>query len=560
MEVEFDGKVSDRQAAQFAIREITSELNEQSYRVFKINGKKILIRGAGWAPDMLLRSSPERQEAEIRYVKDMYLNTIRFEGKLEDEHFLEACDREGVLVLAGWCCCDHWEKWKDWKSEDYTIAAESLKDQIRRLRNHPCLLAWLNGSDNPPPAKVEEMYIQILREYQWPNPYASSATGKRTSITGLTGLKMTGPYEYVAPAYWLTAKTRGGAFGFNTETSPGPAVPPVASLRKFIPEERLWPPNEFWDFHAGGGEFKNLKVFTKALNSRYGTATTLEDYAWKAQLMAYEGERAMFEAYGRNKYAATGVIQWMLNNAWPSLIWHLYDYYLRPAGGYFGTKKACEPLHIQYSYDDGAIAVVNSHYQAFENLKATAKVLNLDLSERFSRSVALDIPEDSSVKVFDLPAPQGLTPTYFLELTLEDREGRRISRNFYWLSTKPDVSDWENSTWYYTPIKSYADLKGLQSLPPAQVSVSSRVEHRNEEDVAHVTVENPGSHLAFFVHVWLTKGKGGEEVLPVLWEDNYFSLMPGESLEVAATYRREDLQGAAPVVKVEGWNVVPASP
>ena len=76
--------------------------------------------------------------------------------------------------------------------------------------------------------------------------------------------------------------------------------------------------------------------------------------------MAYEGERAMFEAYGRNKYTATGVIQWMLNNAWPSLIWHLYDFYLRPGGGYFGTKKANEPLHVQYSYDDRSIAVVNS--------------------------------------------------------------------------------------------------------------------------------------------------------------------------------------------------------
>jgi exo-1,4-beta-D-glucosaminidase len=371
---------------------------------------------------------------------------------------------------------------------------------------------------------------------------------------------MTGPYEYVAPAYWLTDKAEGGAFGFNTETSPGPAVPPVASLRKFIPEDRLWPPNDFWNFHAGGGQFANLKVFTQALNSRYGTATSLEDYAWKAQLMAYEGERAMFEAFGRNKYAATGVIQWMLNNAWPSLIWHLYDHYLRPAGGYFGTKKACEPLHIQYSYEDGAVWVVNSHYQAFKNLKVTAKVFNLDLSERFSRSAPLDIPEDASIKVLDLPALQSLTPTYFLKLTLEDSEGRPISSNFYWLSTQPDVSDWANSNWYYTPIKSYADLTGLQGLPPAHLRVSSRVEQRGADDVAHVTVENPGPHLAFFAHVCLTKGKGGEEVLPVLWEDNYFSLMPGERLEVSATYRRENLQGAEPVVTLEGWNLPPASP
>ena len=78
--------------------------------------------------------------------------------------------------------------------------------------------------------------------------------------------------------------------------------------------------------------------------------------------MAYDTERAMFESYSRNKYVSTGVIQWMLNNAWPSMIWHLYDYYLDTGGGYFGAKKACEPLHVQYSYDDQCVVVVNSTY------------------------------------------------------------------------------------------------------------------------------------------------------------------------------------------------------
>jgi len=557
LNVEFEsaGQISGRQAVQFGIREVTSELNAKGYRVFKINGKNILIRGAGFAPDMLLRSAPQRQEAEIRYVKDMNLNTIRLEGKLEDEHFLEVCDREGILILAGWCCCDHWERWKNWKEEDYTIAAESLKDQIRALRNHPCVFDWLNGSDNPPPPKVEEMYIKILKDYQWPNPYQSSATQKPTTVTGPTGLKMTGPYEYIAPSYWLLDEERGGAHGFNTETGPGPAVPPIESLRKFLPEDRLWPINDFWDFHAGGGAFKNIEVFTRALNGRYGTATSLEDYTQKAQVMTYEGERAMFEAFGRNKYTSTGVIQWMLNNAWPSVIWHLYDYYLRPGGGYFGTKKACEPLHIQYSYDEQSIVVVNSYYDPFTKLKATAKVHNLDLSEKFSKTVTVDIPPDSSNKVFVLPELQGLTTTYFLRLTLEDPAGKLLSSNFYWLSTKPDVSDWKNSTWYYTPISSYADLTGLKSLPPVEVKVSSRVEHRNDGDVTRVTVENPSSHLAFFVHLRITKGRGGEELLPILWEDNYLPLMPGEKKEISATYRMEDLQGATPVVEVDGWNV-----
>ena len=560
VEFESGGEVSDEQDVRFGIREVTSELGQQDQRIFKINGRNILIRGAGWAPDMLLRSSPQRQEAEIRYVRDMNLNTIRLEGKLEDEHFLSLCDRYGIVVQAGWCCCDHWERWKRWKDDDHTIAAESLRDQLRRLRNHACVFDWLYGSDNPPPPNVEQVYLRILKEERWPNPYQSSATEKRTSGAGHTGLKMTGPYEYVAPSYWLEeTHERGGAHGFNTETSPGAAVPPVDSLRQMLGADHLWPINEVWNFHAGGGEFKTIEVFTRALNTRYGTAAGVEDYAEKAQMMTYEAERAMFEAYGRNKYTSTGVIQWMLNNAWPSLIWHLYDFYLRPGGGYFGTKKACEPLHIQYSYDNRSVAVVNSLYEGFKGYKVSAQVYNLDLAQQFWKDAVVDIPPDSSTNAFTIPALDGLTRTYFVRLTLEDSHSKRVSSNFYWLSTKPDVSDWDASTWYYTPIRSYADFTGLQNLPKVNLKLSSRVEDKGSDVLSRVRVENPSEHLAFFVHLRIRKGKGGEEVLPVLWEENYFPLLPGEKAEVTAAFRQSDLQGTKPVAEVDGWNVPPTS-
>jgi len=554
---ETSGGISDRGTVTFGVREVTSELTEKGHRVFKINGKNILIRGAGWSPDMMLRVDPARQEAELGYVLDMNLNTVRLEGKLEDEHFLEICDRRGILLQAGWCCCDHWEKWKNWKDEDYPIAAESLKDQIRRLRSHPSLFDWLNGSDGPPPEKVEETYIKTLKEMDWPNPYQSSATQKPTTVSGQTGLKMTGPYEYVAPSYWLADTSRGGAFGYNTETGPGPAVPPIESLRRMLPKEHLWPIDDFWNFHAGGGAFKTLKVFTDALEARYGAAKSAEDYAWKAQLQAYEGERAMFEAFGRNKYTATGVIQWMLNNAWPSMIWHLYDYYLRPGGGYFGTKKACEPLHVQYSYDDKSIVVVNSLYQDFKQMKVTARVLNLDLSEKFKREAALDVIPDGSMRVFVLPEIQGLSDTYFLKLTLEDPAGKTVSSNFYWLSTKTETLDWDKSTWYHTPTKSYADYTALQNLPKVALKVKSRPERKNGDGVVRVSVHNPSSNLAFAVHLKVVKGRGGEELLPIFWEDNYFPLLPGETREVRATFHESDLKGAKPVVEVDGWNVSP---
>ncbi len=559
IEFRINGQVSDSQETHFGIREVTSELTPEGYRLFSVNGKKILIRGAGWWSDMLLRPSPERQEAEIRYAREMNLNCLRMDGKFEDDHFLDLADRYGILLMPGWCCCDHWEKWKDWKEEDYAISVESLRDRIRWFRNHPSILCWLNGDDNPPPENVAQSYVKVLKEEDWPNPYLASATGKPAAVTGDTGLKMTGPYEWVPPGYWLADTLHGGAFGFITETSPGPAIPPIQGLREFIPPDHLWPIDEYWDYHAGGGVFKNIKVYTQALNARYGAATGAEDFAKKAQVMDYEGQRAMFEAYGRNKYHATGVLQEMLNNAWPSLVWVLYDYYLRPAGGYFGTKKACEPLHVQYSYDDRSIVVVNSYYREFKNVKVTAAVYNLDLSEKFSKQVSLDVPPDSATRALTLPAIQGLTPTYFIKLDLEDSGARIVSRNFYWMSTKPDVLDWEKTVWYYTPTKSFADMTGLETLPNVELKGSSTTAVEGNENVTRVKVQNPTNRLAFFIHLRVTKGQHGEDVLPIRWDDNYFELIPGETREVSATYARKDLQGYSPAVVMEGWNVRRAS-
>jgi exo-1,4-beta-D-glucosaminidase len=551
---ECEGETSDAKTMHFGIREVTSELTESGSRLFKINGRRILIRGAGWTPDMLLRVSSRRQAAEIGYVADMNLNTIRLEGKLEDENFLNLCDQQGVLLMAGWSCCDHWEKWDSWKAEDYTVSAESLRDQIRRLRSHPSVFDWLNGSDYPPPAKVEEAYVRILKELDWPNPYQSSASQAPTVLTGATGLKMTGPYEYVPPIYWATDHSRGGAFGFNTETGPGAAVPSIESLRKFLPPEHLWPIDRYWNFHAGRDVPRDLGVYTHALAARYGPSDNLADFVLKSDLSAYEGERAMFEAFAAKKYGATGVIQWMLNNAWPSVIWHLYDYYLRPGGGYFGTKKACEPLHIQYSYDDGSVAVVNSYYENFHGLTAHAHVYDTDSRELFSKNSTVNVDADSVTKTFVVATPQR-TATYFVRLSLDDTSGREVSSNFYWLSPKADTLDWEKGDGYYTPQKSYADFTDLKKLPAARLEVSASYEPGGAEGVARVTVHNPDAHLAFFVHLKVVNSEDGEELLPVRWEDNFFSLLPGERRTLTARYALWDSRLARPAVRLEGWNV-----
>jgi exo-1,4-beta-D-glucosaminidase len=565
MEFTVAGKLSDHLETHFGIREVTSEIDANQSRVFSINHKRILIRGGGWSPDMLLRENSQRLQDEIRYVQDMGLNTIRLEGKLETEEFFDLADRKGILIMAGWCCCDHWEHWSKWKPQDFDIAKQSLTDQLYRLRSHPSLVIWLNGSDNPPPPDVEQTYLDVEKQLRFADPTVSSASGAPTSVSGDSGVKMSGPYEYVAPSYWTEDRLGsankcklgqcGGAHGFNTETSPGPAVPPLESVRAMLPKDHWWPIDDWWNFHAGGGEFKDIHVYTDALTARYGKADTLADYTRKAQLMNYEGIRAMFEAYSRNKYTSTGLIQWMLNNAWPSMIWHLYDYYLRPAGGYFGAKRALEALHPVYGYDDHAVWVVSSQYGDVKGLKLTTQVYNLDMTEQWSQDSTLDAAADSTQKIVTIPDLPNASPVYFLSLQLRDSSGKLVGSNFYWLSSKAETIDWEKSNWYMTPTASFADYSALAQLPKIQLKVASRSEQNGDDTLTHVTLENPSKSLAFFIRLKVNKGRGGEEVLPVLWQDNYISLLPGEKRELTARYRTASLPTAKPAVEVSGWNV-----
>jgi exo-1,4-beta-D-glucosaminidase len=558
---EIGEQVSDAATVTFGIREVTSELTEKGHRLFKVNGKKVLIRGAAWAPDLLFRWSSAKLDADLAYVRDMGMNTIRLEGRLDRDEFFEKTDQLGILVMPGWTCCDAWERWKDWKGDQNRIAASSLRDQITRLRNHPSVFVWLNGSDNPPPADVEKMYLDIEKELQWPNPIVSSASEQKAGFSGVSGVKMTGPYEYVPPVYWLADTQAGGAYGYNTETSPGPAIPPRESLEKFIPKEHLWPIDEVWNYHAGGERFTTVKVFTDGLNRRYGPASSLDDYERKSQAMTYDGERAMFEAYARNKYTSTGVIQWMLDNAWPSLIWHLYDYYLVPAGGYFGTKKACEPVHVQYSYDDNSVAVLNGTYEILKGAKVSARIYSIDAKETATRETVMDLPADSSSKAFDLPKPEGLSPTYFLKLELHDAAGKLVSENFYWLSTKADELDWaKRSDTVYTPQREFSDLTGLNSLPKVKVAITKTAQGSGSNSSVTVVAENKSGSVAFMVHPRLTRGKGGEDVTPVFWSDNYFSLLPGEKKTVTARFDSAGLHSAPAELVIEGWNVEPATP
>jgi len=568
MTASVDGAVSDRAAATFGVRSVSSHLTPQGYQQFVINGKPVLIRGAGWAPDMFLRDDAKRMEAEFSYVVNLGLNTLRSEGKLEDARFYDIADRDGIMILAGWECCDKWESWaktggEPWDASDEKVAAASMASEARLLRNHPSVIGFLIGSDNAPPAAISKMYVDTLHAEDWTLPIIAAAIDQATPETGPSGMKMAGPYSWIPPAYWY-ADQLGGAFGFDSEVSAGASIPPLEDLKRMLsPQEleALWKYPKTRQYHASAAWsiFATLEPFDTALAQRYGAPKSLEDYVAKSQLENYDNVRAQFEAFNAHMDAAkpaTGVIYWMLNNAWPSLHWHLYDYFLNPAGAYFGAKIANEPVHIQYSYDTRAIMVVNHTLTHEHGMRAVIRIRNLEGSVAYERRLKdIDVAGNSARQLAMLPAPDGLSRTYFIELELASAVGKSISRNVYWLSTQTDEPDWEHSTWYLTPVTRYADLTPLQSLPTATSEVRATMQHEGVEDIASVTLSVPPTSqaVALFQHVSIKRAAGGEPLLPILWSDNDVTLWPGESLTLTAHF---PTQGAeAPVVEVRGWNV-----
>jgi len=250
------------------------------------------------------------------------------------------------------------------------------------------------------------------------------------------------------------------------------------------------------------------------------------------------------------------VIQWMLNNAWPSMIWHLYDYYLDAGAGYFATKKACEPLHIQYSYDDRSIVVVNSTYEAAPGLKASVRVYNLAWKELFTEETPVNAAVDSAARVTAIPESlfSGADRLFFIDLKLTDASGKVVSRNFYWVPGTLTTFDWPKTDYTHTPAALHEDLTALANLHPAKVLTRAEIENTPRGRELRLHLENRSSGLAFQLRAAARTATGGL-IAPVFWSDNWIELVPGESRTLTAIVPEN--APASLVVQFEGWNVAP---
>lgn len=563
--------VSDEQGIDFGIRKITQhrdsdtsfpEIGTGGNFYLQVNGKDYLIRGAAYTPDVLFKNDPNRDAAVMLYSKDLGLNMLRWELKIADDTMIDRADRDGMPVMLGWMCCGQWELWNLWSAEDQWVARASLRARIRELRSHPSVVLWANGSDGLPPDPLLNDYHNILRELHWQNAVVDTVSHVNRTWSGI---HMAGPYVWHPPSYWFSEKY-GPARGSSAEEGDNEVIPPLESLKKFIPPDKLWPINENWYFHAGANEGNaTLENAKKLMDARYGPSSSAEEFSKKAQLAAYEDSRAKYEAYATHWSNRKMTINWMLNNHWPSFFGHLFDYYFKQGGGYFGAKKGLQPISVIWDYyvtgdrSHAHVYAVNQQAQALTNVNVTVRFYSLDGAQKhIDEAKNLSVPANSSLDALQVNRVPGIGPVYLVRCQMTDAAGKVLAENVYWdSSTGDDVGPSSNDVQFQVKWERLADMTALNTMPSARVAVAGTYEDVNGETHAHIKISNNSKRIAFFLRAEMSAEASGNEILPIRYDDNYITVFPNESRTIEALVDTSLLTGHKPILKLAGYNVSP---
>jgi exo-1,4-beta-D-glucosaminidase len=600
------GRVLNSTHEQFGIRTVTSYLTGKSpmapagARVFAINGRRFVVRGGGFSPNLFLHYSAADTARQVVLLRNLGVNTLRLEGHLMPDNFFAQMDRSGILVNAGYQCCDAWQlpfNGKGVTKADYRVLRLSALTLGQRLRNHPSVDSF-QWSDNPPIPKQEKVSLAAFRQADFDDPLISSAEYNSSPILGPSGEKE-GPYDWVPPTYWYntsrylpgdsTRTNVGGAWAYDSEQSAGNTVPTLDSIKRFMsPHEQaeLWKNPSYNQYHANyegtghhGYSFGTLFNFDQALTHRYGPWTSLAGYVKKAQLQNYENTRAQFEAYLDHSTSkptpSTGTVYWQVNKGWPSLLWNLYNSDGDQAGAYFGAQEANRSLHSFFALDSHNAGVDNLTGSRQAGLSLEARVYSLagrrleDVRTGPFSLASQQVRNDlTRLRVPHATAPPAPAQVYFVQLLLR-RHGALLDNNVYWLSTQPDVPNWRKTLGNpQATMTSYANLTALNSLPAAAVqarAVTSRQRGPDGADlVTRVTITNTSASptVALFLRADVRRGTRGGGVRPgdselrsSTWNGNDISLWPGQSQTLTVSYDSADLHGATPVISLSGWNV-----
>ena len=513
-------RVSDKESIDFGIRQTSTYFDDKvGGRVFLVNGQKVFIKGGNWiSSDLLLRLTPERYDAEVRMHAQMNMNMIRVWGGsiTERPEFYNACDKYGILVWQDlWITGDCNGCWFDPKKkesqarrraypDDHSLFFRSVIDQVKMLRNHPSLYLYCGGNEFPPPDDIDQkLKNEILPEVDGTRFYVNYSTSDsilRNTIGGVGD----GPYGIQNPLRFFVTRS----FPFNPELG-SVGVPNVEAMRKMMDERDLLPPrrdraNRVWQYHKYIGYGDHIE--------RFGEIKGIDDFCKKAQVVNYEQYRALQEGFNAGMWNTyTGMLVWKNQNPWTSLRGQFYDVFLDQTGGFYGYQHGAVPLHVQLNLNDSAVCVVNQTSSDANGLTVETELYDLHGKKLNKDEIQIDVSANAhkiAGKLNRAKKPAGL---YFARLILKNKAGETVDENLYWLTNSPD------------------DMQDFEKLSAAQLQVEVR-----KENPGHLVanIENSGDETAFFSRLKVVDKKTGKLVLPVFFNDNYFTLFPGEQKQV----------------------------
>ncbi len=496
------------------------------YLVLRVNGVRIAARGGSWGmDDSRKRISRQRLEPYFRLHRDAHLNIIRnWLGQDTEDVFYDLADEYGLLVLN-----DFWESTQDFQveAEDPALFLANARDVISRYRNHPSIAVWFGRNEGVPQPILNEGLADLVARLDGTRYY----TGSSNSVN----LQGSGPYNYRSPEDYFTELAR----GFSVEVGT-PSLATLEALKASIPPADRWPLNDtyaYHDWHFGGNG--DVATFMAAMAEEYGPGTSLEDFERKAQLMNYVSYRAIFEGFQAHLWTQnSGRLLWMTHPSWPSNTWQIYSSDYDTGAAYYAVKKACEPLHAQLNLPDFALDVVNTTQTAKLGLTLRSRVFSLDDRLLAERVEGVDAPANATTVLAPLAELVRALPRerlVLVRLTLTDEHGVLVSSNDYWQGLTP------------------ADQQRLTALAPQSLTLTARGVDAPDARLVRVTLRNHGHAPALAAKITVLD-RDGARVLPIYYDDNYLTLLPGEERTVDI---RCPSGPACARVALRGWNVVP---
>jgi hypothetical protein len=484
------------------------------YLVIKVNGVRIFCRGGNWGMDDMMKNvSREHLEPYLILHKEAGFNMIRnWTGASTSETLYELCDEYGMMVWN-----DFWLSTEGFNLNplDEDLFMRNAIDVVRRFRHHPSIAIWCPRNEGYATETLERRLSAMIQEEDITRRYHPNS--RRCN------LRWSGPWHYYKDAGVYYSYD---AHGFNTELG-SPSVPTAASMRKMMPEADQWPISDTWHYHD---LLNGLDEYVNAVDRLYGKAESLDDFCRKVQLINYDSYRAMFESWNSRLWGdASGVLLWMSHPAWPSVEWQTYSWDYETFGSYFGSRKACEPVHVQMNLDDHDVVVLNTTTSPLDDMKVTLTCYDLAGKKISAKAVKeIDVPANSRKDLFRAEL-DGINGNYIVRLVLSDRKGKVVTVNDYMMRGEGTE-----------------DFKALNSVGKAQIKARKV---SSQDGVLRYEITNTTGNIAFNLKFNLCDEKTGEIILPAFFSDGYFHLLPGEkrTLEVHSP--------STGAIMVEGYNV-----